>query len=144
MNKIENKSLVISSETMKPIYSTNKELLCGVINYNDKIYLLDLDDTNKYVKQITFDINRNRLYTHTLTFSNTVTQKIAVLEVEKWLSEKLTEEYFNIIVKDKFKINTDNFDMYKDSIKGTLLSSCIFLEEITNITESHIFISCGS
>ncbi len=105
---------------------------------------VDLDDTNKYVKQITFDINRNRLYTHTLTFSNPVTQKIAVLEVEKWLSEKLTEEYFNIIVKDKFKNNTDTFDMYKDSIKGTLLGSSIFLEEITNITESHIFISCGS
>ena len=106
---------------------------------------VDLDDTNKYVKQITFDINRNRLYTHTLTFSNSVTQKIAVLAVENWLSEKLTEEYFNIIVKDKFKNNTNTFDMYrKDSIKGTLLGSCIFLEEITNITESHINISCGS
>ena len=97
------------------------------------------------MKQITFDINRNRLYTHTLTFSNPVTEKIAILEVEKWLSEKLTEEYFNIIVKDKFKNNTNTFDMYRtDSIKGTLLSSVIFLEEITNITESHINISCGS
>ena len=50
MNKIENNSLeFVTSEIMKPIYSTNKELFCGVIKYNEKTYLLDLDDRDNII-----------------------------------------------------------------------------------------------
>ena len=50
MNKIENNSLeFVTSEIMKPIYSTNKELICGVIKYNKKTYLLDLDDRDNII-----------------------------------------------------------------------------------------------
>ena len=50
MNKIENNSVeIVTSEIMKPIYSTNKELFCGVIKYNEKTYLLDLDDRDNII-----------------------------------------------------------------------------------------------
>jgi hypothetical protein len=35
---------VINMKTMKPIYSTNTELMCGVIEYNGRTYYLDFED----------------------------------------------------------------------------------------------------
>ncbi len=49
-NKIDNKNVCnfnINTEIMKPKYSTNEELLCGVIEYNNKTYLVDLNDKEK-------------------------------------------------------------------------------------------------
>jgi hypothetical protein len=60
------------------------------------IYDITIDDKNKYVKKITFDIFRclcNK--THTLEFENVKTELEAIIESEKWLSEKITEDYFN-------------------------------------------------
>ena len=50
MNKIDSPSIIVSNytiPTMKPVYSTNEELLCGVIEYNNHIYLMDLKDKDK-------------------------------------------------------------------------------------------------
>ena len=49
-NKIDNKNVYnfnITMETMKAKYSTNEELLCGVIEYNNKTYLVDLNDKDR-------------------------------------------------------------------------------------------------
>ena len=32
---------------MRPVYSTNTELMCGVIEYNGKMYLFDFADIDK-------------------------------------------------------------------------------------------------
>jgi hypothetical protein len=51
-NKIEhNKSFNYSSKVieMKPIYSTNEELMCGIIEYNNKTYLVDLKDKDQII-----------------------------------------------------------------------------------------------
>jgi len=51
-NKIDNKNVYnfnINTEIMKPTYSTNEELLCGVIEYNNKIYLVDLNDKDRII-----------------------------------------------------------------------------------------------
>ena len=34
---------------MKPIYSTDENLMCGVIEYNNKRYLLDLNDKDRII-----------------------------------------------------------------------------------------------
>jgi hypothetical protein len=49
---------------MKPTYSTNSELMCGVIEYNHKTYLMDLNDKDRIVnfnKGFVF-INENDVY----------------------------------------------------------------------------------
>jgi hypothetical protein len=50
-NKIDNKNIHNSTniETMKPIYSTNEQLMCGVIEYNNKTYLVDLNDKDRII-----------------------------------------------------------------------------------------------
>ena len=37
------------SQNKKPIYSTNLDLMCGVIEYNNKTYLLDFDDKDRII-----------------------------------------------------------------------------------------------
>ena len=52
MNKIDsvnNSDLLFTQPTMKPVYSTNIELLCGVIEYNNKTYLVDLSDKDRII-----------------------------------------------------------------------------------------------
>ena len=50
-NKIDNKNThnFNNTETMKPKYSTNEKLMCGVIEYNSKIYLVDLNDKDRII-----------------------------------------------------------------------------------------------
>jgi hypothetical protein len=51
-NKIDNKNVYnfnSNTEIMKPKYYTNEELLCGVIEYNNKKYLVDLKDKDRIV-----------------------------------------------------------------------------------------------
>ena len=50
-NKIDNKNThnFNNTETMKPKYSTNEKLMCGVIEYNNKTYLVDLNDKDRII-----------------------------------------------------------------------------------------------
>lgn len=67
MNKIDFMSITVSNcmiDTMKPVYSTNEELMCGVIEYNNHIYLMDLKDKDKILnfnKSFVF-INETDIY----------------------------------------------------------------------------------
>lgn len=52
MNKID--SCIISQNNditpiMKPVYSTNEELNCGIIEYNNKIFLVDFKDKDRII-----------------------------------------------------------------------------------------------
>ena len=52
MKKIEqafSEKVGVITETMKPIYSHNSELSCGIITYKDKTYYMDLDDVTKII-----------------------------------------------------------------------------------------------
>lgn len=102
---------------------------------------IELDNKIEYIQKITFSISRSAVdYTHTILFEKLVTEKKAVLEVEKWLSVIITEEYFE---KNK-GYNCLEFNKYNGDVRGKLLSSGIFLEEIINIEDDHILINCGS
>jgi len=101
-----------------------------------------LEDTIKKINHITFFISRYRKYTHTLSFDEALTEKAAIMEVEKWLSQEATEEYYNKIKDNLF------FREYKcygnNPIRGELLTDCKYLEEITYISYNHITFDCGS
>ena len=58
-NKIDNKNKDNSTsiETMKPKYSTDEKLMCGVIEYNKKTYLVDLNDKDRIL-----NFNKNFIF----------------------------------------------------------------------------------
>ena len=42
LKKESNENII--TETMKPIYSYDLELMCGIITYNERKYYMDIDD----------------------------------------------------------------------------------------------------
>jgi len=111
-----------------------------IFNY---VYDTPINNHNRYIRKITFEIIRN-YDKHTLTFETYKTEKEAILEVEKWLSIKITEEYFNSL-QGKHDLNGD-FAFYKnkDCNRGALLGSGIYLEVIETIGHNHVNLECGS
>jgi hypothetical protein len=107
------------------------------------VYDTKIDNCNRYIRKITFEIVRH-YEKHTLTFETYKTEKEAILEVEKWLSIKLTDDYFNSL-QSKDKLNRD-FEFYikQGCNRGHLLSSGIYLEVIEIIDYNHVSIECGS
>ena len=52
MNKIDsylNETNHCTMPIMKPVYSTNEELICGIIQYNNKTYHVDLKDKDRII-----------------------------------------------------------------------------------------------
>ena len=109
-----------------------------IFNY---VYDTPINNNNRYIKKITFEIARH-YHKHTLTFETYKTEKEAISEVEKWLSIKITEDYFYSL-QGKHHLNRD-FEDYKDSNRGALLSSGIYLEVIEIIGNNHVNLVCGS
>jgi len=70
MNKIESYKSLLSTTanetTMKPEYSTNEELMCGVIKYNNRTYLVDFSIKDRLInnsKKFSFVfVNENDIY----------------------------------------------------------------------------------
>jgi len=129
----------------------------NIFNYR---YEVNIDNKNKYVKKITFDIFRCFCdKKHTIEFEIEKTERDAILQAEKWLSENITEEYFNKYIKyydieeqKKHYIfyglycncNNIKYDEYKNCNKGQLLGGGTFLDIIEKISSNHIYLSCGS
>ena len=129
----------------------------NIFNYR---YLTEIDDKIKYVKKITFDIFRCFCRKkHTIEFEIEKTERDAILEAEKWLSENITEEYFNNYInncdqelQNKHFINygvyctccNKNYNEYENYNKGQLLEGGTFLDSIEKITPNHIYLLCGS
>jgi hypothetical protein len=116
--------------------------MCAIGNDVMFNYIYDtiIDDKNKYVENITFDISRQNCEKHTLSFKTEKTEREAITEVEKWLSEKMTEDYFNKTNKDE----TISFNKYKNCTRGSILGGGIFIEIMEKHDYNHIYLSCGS
>lgn len=107
---------------------------------------IDLDDTNKNVDEIIFNISRYGKYIQSIKFDEMVSIKYAVEKAEEWLSDKVTIDYFNNIKDDlffKFDSVDEELEYIKNKNKGQLLTDCIFLEE-AKIYSTNLIISCGS
>ena len=121
-----------------------------IFNY---VYDVKIDNSNKYINSITFDIARHYGIYHTLLFETTKTEAEAVSEVEKWLSAKITREYYDDI-SDKVSKNDNNcykFDYDFETCKtmnwnkGAFLGGGKFLELIKHISNTgHVELICGS
>ena len=108
-NKIdkENKyNLDINCTIMKPKYSTNEELMCGVIEYNNKTYLVDLNDKDRII-----NFNKNFIF---------------VAEIDIYPSYCYNYKRFNYLdfifnynqgsVYYKFK-NNNHFDLRRNNVE---------------------------
>ena len=121
-----------------------------IFNY---VYDVKIDNSNKYINSITFDIARHYNIQNTLIFETTKTEAEAVSEVEKWLSAKITREYYDDI-SDKVSKNDNNcykFDYDFETCKtlnwnkGAFLGGGKFLELIKHISNTgHVELICGS
>jgi hypothetical protein len=109
----------------------------NIFNY---IYDTIIDDENKYINKITFNISRWGKIKKTLNFEIKQTEKEAILHAEKWLSEKITDIYFN----DVNESDIFTFEQFKNQIRGSMLSSAIFIEKIEKLNYNHIYLVCGS
>lgn len=112
----------------------------GNENMFNYIYDTIIDDKNKYVNSITFHISRYGKIKKMLSFEIKKTERESILEAEKWLSEKITEDYFNEVNESEDL----TFEQYKNFTRGSILSSAIFIEFIQKIDSNHIYLSCGS
>ena len=72
----------------------------------------------------------------------------AIIEAEKWLSKKITKDYFDKINEDEDTDENEDkkllFDKYKNSNRGIILSSAIFIETIEKIDTNHVRLVCSS
>jgi len=112
----------------------------GNLHMFNYIYDTIIDDKNKYVNSITFNISRCGKIKKILSFEIKKTEREAILEAEKWLSEKITEDYFNEVNESEDL----TYEQYKNFTRGSILSTAIFIESIEKIHDNHIYLFCGS
>ena len=97
----------------------------------------------KNVGSVTFDVSRYGQHSHTIKFSDPVSEKEAIEKVEKYLSKPLTEDYYSDIVDDLF--HEYPWDDAKEVFKcrGDCLTDCKFLE-LTYLKNSNLTFFVGS
>jgi hypothetical protein len=115
-------------------------------NKNFKYTLcIELDNTQKIVDRITFNISRFRKYKHSIKFNEFVTKKMALQKAEEWLSERVTIEHYNLVKNDLniSLVECEDLNYILSKNKGYLLTDCIYLEK-AYMYSTHLFIDCGS
>lgn len=100
----------------------------------------------KDVNSVTFDISRYGMYTKTLTFNDFLSEKEAIEQVEEYLSQPLTREWYEKVKDDLYFDTYENYfeDSTSKPCRGDLLTSLIYLDDIMRIDKSHIRLRLGS
>lgn len=100
----------------------------------------------KDVGSVTFDISRYGMYKQTLNFNNLVSETEAIEQVEEYLSQQLTLEWYEKLKDDLYFDTYESYfeDSTSKPCRGDLLTSLIFLDEIVRIDEKHIRLRLGS
>ena len=89
---------------------------------------------------------------HTLIFEEFKTETEAILEVEKWLSVKITKEYYDDI-SNKVNNHDNNYSLFCYDFetckrlnlnKGAFLNGGKFIDLINIIGTGHVELICGS
>ena len=111
------------------------------------------DNKKKYIRKISFPIGYEEDNMHTIEFNDNITEKQAIEEAEKFLSEPITETYYNSNplfqqqMRDNFKRNL-TFEEIKDKkyiIKSDLATSRhMFLEGFTKKAGGEVIFNTGS
>jgi len=98
---------------------------------------------NELCTHIKFDISRYGKHTHTLVFDKAMTINQAIKKAEEYLSEPLTEEYYNNIKDDLFNCEGWEEDKKYFKCRGNCLTDAKFLENVT-WHDGVPIIECGS
>lgn len=107
------------------------------------------NSTRKNVKQVTFAISRYYDVEHTIAFPKPTTEAQAIQAVELYLSQPITEDYFNqikdntVLGDDKNKSWAEIQKKYAYQTRGDALGCAIELEG-TKIKDGHLTFTCGS
>ena len=114
-SKVEKFAKVLNIKEMKPIYLFDKKLLCGVIEYGNNTYYLDIEDKDKIInfeKKFVFN-NESDIYP-SFNYNN---KRINYLEFLYGYKENGNVNYI-------FK-NGNEYDLRKCNINFFLLNSTI-------------------
>lgn len=95
------------------------------------------------INSVKFDISRYGAYTHTIEFPNLVCENEVIEKVEEYLSELLTEEYYNKIVDDLFHQMPWEKAKKHFTVRGDCLTDCKFLEN-TKVINGQLIFGMGS
>ena len=91
------------------------------------------DNETKNVDVVRFNMSRYGDHQYAIKFEKFLTIEEAIFEVEKFLSEVITEDYFNVVKDDLFcgdKLTwIDAQERFK--IKGDILGDAKFLESVS-------------
>jgi hypothetical protein len=100
---------------------------------------------NKYITEVTFAMDRYSLYYATLKFPNPKTEHQTIHHVERFLNKPISENYFhNINKNNQYSFNFEHLKENHYSVRGDLLGSCIYLEELTIVEDTKVILICGS
>jgi len=104
----------------------------------------ELDDTEKQVTSITFNVSRYGKYTKTLRFENPITVKETVELVEKYFSEPITQKFYEV-VKDDLWWSDEPWDVAQKNydVKGNVLTDNVYLESYS-VRNGKLRLSIGS
>ena len=91
---------------MKPKYSTNEELMCGIIEYNNKTYLLDLNDKDRII-----NFNKNFVFVN-----DTDTYPSYCYNYKRFNYLDFIFNYNQETIYYKFK-NDDKFDLRRNNVE---------------------------
>ena len=96
------------------------------------------------IHRVTFDISRYGKKTHTIHFKEPVAQHEAIRDAEEFLSQPLTEEYYNTIKNDLFdKAMPWEHAKGQYEHRGACLTDARFLEFVELINGT-LTLFCGS
>ncbi len=100
----------------------------------------------KYIKKVSFPISRYGDDFASLEFDKPVNEKQAIEAAEDYLSEPITEEYYESI-RDNLSVKDLDFEQLEEedfTTRGDLLVGLIFLESIDEEMPGEVVFSLGS
>ncbi len=105
------------------------------------------DNVSAVVRAVSFDISRYSEHSHTIQFDAPVTEQAAIAAAEEYLSQQLTEDYFEQVRNDLF--GEDNWKQTREVlrnrlIRGALLRDAKFLESAKLDADGTLTLRTGS
>lgn len=100
----------------------------------------EVDNVNKNVKFVKFEISRWGKHFDILTFEENITEAEAVQKVEEYFNQPVTEKYFNLVKDDLY----GDFKNYLSLLRGNLIASKYFLDFIERTGLNMITLIVGS
>ena len=89
----------------------------------------EYDDAKHDIQSVLFNTSRYGKHHHVITFDELVTEKVAIEAVEAYLSEPLTEEYYNKIKEDTFHQIPWEEAKKEFRCRGATLTNSRFIED---------------